>query len=233
MLVLDILDALFRLLTGGVPLQPVTLALALMVIGMGWLFGKLTTRLGVIRTSLALVVGLYFYLVFAQAQFFGAHLFLIGLFLNHLPLFMRIASWAQDIGDWWFALRYRQTFEDMRAQEQQAEDSARQARREFHRRGQPHSQQDQWRAQAEARRGKQGARQSGSQGKPDHDRTALPNERQGHLQTLSLDPFGTYTTAEIRKAYRQAAKRAHPDLGGSTMQFTAVQSAFEWLIRHP
>lgn len=236
MILLDILDAVFRLLTGGLPLQPVTLALALMVVGMGWMFGKLTTRLGFIRTSLALIAGLYFYMVFAQTQFFGVHLFLIGLLLNHLPLFVRIGSWAQGLGDWWFALRYRRTFEDMRTHERDAEDRAREARKAYHSQSGKNDQQSQWRAEAQARRGRK-TTQSGNQRakaekrRPNFGKTALPTEQQGYLQTLGLDPFGAYSLAEIRTAYRRMAKQTHPDLGGSVQHFSAVQTAFEWLVK--
>ena len=37
---------------------------------------------------------------------------------------------------------------------------------------------------------------------------------------------------ELRRAYKAAAKRTHPDMGGTAVQFHAVQQAMETLQRH-
>jgi hypothetical protein len=44
-------------------------------------------------------------------------------------------------------------------------------------------------------------------------------------ETLGVDP--TASQDELRRAYRLMARRTHPDLGGSTLEFRAVQVAWE------
>jgi DnaJ-class molecular chaperone len=46
---------------------------------------------------------------------------------------------------------------------------------------------------------------------------------------LGLDPRKPWNPDEVKAAYRKAAKRSHPDAGGSTVEFIAVQNAWEWL----
>ena len=40
---------------------------------------------------------------------------------------------------------------------------------------------------------------------------------------------GTFTEGDLKKAYRRAATKAHPDTGGSSEQFNLVNTAYEFL----
>ena len=50
-----------------------------------------------------------------------------------------------------------------------------------------------------------------------------------YLIVLGLDPTGSYSSEEIRKAYRSQVKKAHPDAGGSAEAFRKVREAWEGL----
>jgi curved DNA-binding protein CbpA len=49
------------------------------------------------------------------------------------------------------------------------------------------------------------------------------------LQTLGLKPGRNYSPDEIKKAYRRKVMKAHPDAGGSQVEFIAVVNAYDWL----
>ena len=54
---------------------------------------------------------------------------------------------------------------------------------------------------------------------------------EGYRQTLGL-PFGrSLSRAEIHRAYKHVAKRAHPDAGGSAREFQQISAARDALIR--
>lgn len=46
---------------------------------------------------------------------------------------------------------------------------------------------------------------------------------------LGLDPKKKFSEVELKKAYRQHVKLAHPDMGGTEDQFLAVQNAYSEL----
>ena len=254
------------------PLHPVTLTLALFVLVLGWFYGRLTKRFGMFRTSLAVILGLYAYMIFWSNGYSGLRLFLLGVLLNHVPLLVRIALWARSLGDWWFALRHRRSFEDIRAQEEMDTDASAAKRRAYHQTGQDNAQQSAWRAQANAARrtkkqsadnaakpkvndkeakARRTSRSSSnpssssktrrsqtsrtntrsSQGaRPKSTSTLRPSQHDSAFQTLGLDPQRRYSPYDLKLAFRSAAKRAHPDLGGSTQQFMAVQAAYKFLL---
>src|SRR4051812_28924747 len=58
--------------------------------------------------------------------------------------------------------------------------------------------------------------------------TWAPESAKADLMALGLDRMPS-TGEELRRAYRQAAKAAHPDVGGSADTFRAVSEAFERL----
>jgi hypothetical protein len=63
----------------------------------------------------------------------------------------------------------------------------------------------------------------------DQARSPTPEER--YRQMLGL-PLGCHLSgAEIRQAYKRAAKTAHPDVGGSAQEFLALSEAREALIK--
>ena len=59
---------------------------------------------------------------------------------------------------------------------------------------------------------------------------AVERQRQPDLLTLALERMPS-SKHELRRAYRTAAKAAHPDGGGSADAFRAVSEAFERLAR--
>jgi len=54
--------------------------------------------------------------------------------------------------------------------------------------------------------------------------------RREALVTLGLEPDQVPTEAEIRAAYKGAARRAHPDMGGSSAAFARVAAARDLLL---
>ncbi len=61
-------------------------------------------------------------------------------------------------------------------------------------------------------------------------RCAAERQRQPDLLALALERMPS-SKHELRRAYRTAAKAAHPDSGGSVDAFRAVSEAFERLAR--
>ena len=61
-------------------------------------------------------------------------------------------------------------------------------------------------------------------------RWAAERQRQPDLNALALERMPS-SNHELRRAYRAAAKAAHPDSGGSVDAFRAVSEAFERLAR--
>lgn len=61
-------------------------------------------------------------------------------------------------------------------------------------------------------------------------RRAVERQRQPDLLALALERMPS-SKHELRRAYRAAAKAAHPDRGGSADAFRAVSEAFERLAR--
>ena len=47
-----------------------------------------------------------------------------------------------------------------------------------------------------------------------------------HYRTLGLDPTLGYTADQIKRKYRVAAQKVHPDLGGSVEEFQALNTAY-------
>jgi len=60
-------------------------------------------------------------------------------------------------------------------------------------------------------------------------RQLTPEQRHRELLGLPLDSRLTF--AEINRAYKQVAKSAHPDAGGSAQQFLALSAAREALMK--
>ena len=61
-------------------------------------------------------------------------------------------------------------------------------------------------------------------------RRAAERQRQPDLLALALERMPS-SKHELRRAYRAAARAAHPDTGGSADAFRAVSEAFERLAR--
>jgi len=237
-------------------LNPLFLAFLLAVYFTGKFVGKLTIRPNIWKFLLLCYLGLFLFPNLRNAGPIIGGLFALGFFSAHIRSIPAILSWAGGIGDFFFALRYRRAFEDIRRREQELEEELKRAR--AHARGTQQGESDaqrQWRREQEAERNrkaeeaarqKQGQARSGNKtqekarqgdGQRSSSRTsgtgntASPPDdlRTKHLRTLGLDPRKSWNPDEVKAAYRRAAKRSHPDAGGSSVDFIAVQNAWEWL----
>lgn len=217
----------------------------------GWFAGKLTRRVGLVKGFFALIVGAYFYDMLKNAHFPIVWAFLLGILTNHGYLYWGVLSWARNMGDILFALRNRKAFEDIRRREAELDERERkfreQVRAEARAKG-ASDQQRQWKAEADARRGNAssssgGGSQSrgGSGGDDGRHRAGKERTNSSHsqtsgglmsqyLQTMGLDPHKTYSKADLKRAYRQRAKKVHPDMGGTSSSFQELTSQYEWLV---
>ena len=239
--------------------NPLFLAFLLAVYFMGKFVGKLTIRPNIWKFLLLCYLGLFLFPNLRNAGPIIGGLFLLGFFSAHIRSIPSILSWAGGIGDFFFALRYRRAFEDIRRREQELEEELRRARAQARNGQQGESDaQRQWRREQDTERNRQAeeaarqkqekanagskaqekARQGDGQKRNEQTsgtgRTTSPPDdlRAKHLRTLGLDPRKTWNPDEVKAAYRRAAKRSHPDAGGSSVEFIAVQNAWEWLRSH-
>lgn len=186
--------------------------------------------MGLIKGFFALVFGFYFYVMLKDA--YGAIIlaFLLGVVANHINFLVETVLWAQDIQDIWFAHRYRKAFEDIKRQEREFEEQQARARREAYeqQRSQGESQrQREWREQAKqespsSSQKKTSASSGGGAQREKHSHDA-------YYRTMGLDPGGTYTKADLKRAYHRQAKKTHPDAGGTDMEFQELAKAYQWL----
>lgn len=245
---IEFFSVMFRAIT-GMKLTPETVILLGFFFALGWLFGKLTTRIRVIKGIFLAIFGSAVLVFLSVAPGVIVFFFIAGVLTNHGPLLARVIYWAQDIADIFYALQYRQAFEDIRAEEARMEEELRQARAEAyaraHARGDS-STQDRWRKSSGRGQEKPGAGEkekagggAGRQKEPPRGSTGAAKSkhptcdplRDKHLQTLGLKPGQEYSPEEIKKAYRRRAKATHPDTGGDAQEFISVKAAFEALCR--
>ena len=243
---IEFFSVMFRAIT-SMKLTPETVILLGLFFALGWLFGKLTTRIGVIKGIFLAIFGSVVLVFLSVAPGVIGFFFIAGVLTNHGPLLARVIYWAQDIADIFYALQYRQAFEDIRAEEARMEEELRQARAEAyarsHARGDS-STQDRWRkssgrSQEKSRAGEKEKTGGGAgrQKEPPRGSTgaARPKSPPGdplrdkHLQTLGLKSGQEYSPEEIKKAYRRRAKETHPDAGGNAQEFMAVRAAWKAL----
>ena len=228
------MQTIFETLTGLRYTQENIIGLILFF-GLGYLFGKLTRRVGIVKGFFVVVFGLYFY--YALKDTYGVVIlaFVLGILANHSYLYIELFQWAQSIGDVFFALRYRRAYEDMRRREAEFEAQARAARAEAYARARAQGESDrqrQWR-EATGTSGTAGGNTGGKQQTREPPRPGGSNVHEGlraeYLRTMGLDPNGEYTAQDLKKAYHRQAKRAHPDAGGSAQEFRDLTSRYEWL----
>jgi hypothetical protein len=62
-------------------------------------------------------------------------------------------------------------------------------------------------------------------------RTAAPAPEQQHRRLLGLPPDRQLAESEIQQGYKRAAKRLHPDAGGSTREFAELSAARDALMK--
>ncbi len=219
------METIFEALTGLRYSQGNIIGLILFF-GMGYLFGKLTRNMGLIKGFFALIFGLYFYVMLKDA--YGAIIlaFLLGVVANHINFLVETVLWAQDVQDIWFAHRYRKAFEDIKRQEREFEEQQARARREAYQKQQAQGEsqrQQQWREQAQAGNGATGGGTSrGRENTSPYD---------AYYRTMGLDPAGTHSKEDLRRAYHRQAKKAHPDAGGTSSEFQELGEAYQFFSK--
>jgi hypothetical protein len=62
-------------------------------------------------------------------------------------------------------------------------------------------------------------------------RAAVPASEQQYRQLLGLPPERQLSDPEIQQGYKHAAKRLHPDAGGSAREFTELSAARDALMK--
>lgn len=198
--------------------------------GLGFLFGKLTRNVGLIKGFFAVIFGLYFWSIFQNA--YGAVIlaFLLGVVANHINFLLETVLWAQDIQDIWFAHKYRKAFEDIKQQEREFEEQQARARRDAYeqQRAQGESQRQQkWREQARQESPSSSQKKASASSGGGAQREKHPHD--AYYRTMGLDPNGTYTKADLKRAYHRQAKKTHPDAGGFDQDFIDLTAAMEVL----
>lgn len=233
------IETVFQTVTGLKFTQGNIIGLVLFF-GLGYVFGKLTRRVGIIKGFFAVIFGLYFYSALKDTYGVVILAFLLGVIANHSYLYIELFRWAQSIGDVFFALRHRRAYEEMRRREADFDAQVRKARAEAYssaRKGGETSQQKRWRADSSPSGGSNSSGGSRTYGHANQSRASprsnSSNTHNGlkseYLRTLGLDPLGEFTVEELKKAYRQQAKRVHPDAGGTPQAFRDLTSRYEWL----
>jgi len=241
---------MFRALT-GMKLTSSTLIFLLVIFALGWLYGKLTRRIGFIKGFFALIFGIVVYAFLAASNWLIILIFVAGVLVNHGPFVYGILLWAQSLGDIAYAMQYQQAFEDIRQKEDDLEEELRQRRAEAYRQREADSEtQKRWKAETQQSSGDKNRRDwtGGANGSESSDggqkqgshrqkqeapkRSTPPGNslRAKYLSILDLQPGRDYSRVEIKKAYRKKAKETHPDGGGSAAAFIEIQKAYERLI---
>jgi curved DNA-binding protein CbpA len=62
-------------------------------------------------------------------------------------------------------------------------------------------------------------------------RAAVPESEQQHRRLLGLAPERQLSDPEIQQGYKRAAKRLHPDAGGSAREFAELSAARDALMK--
>jgi hypothetical protein len=62
-------------------------------------------------------------------------------------------------------------------------------------------------------------------------RASVPAPEQEQRRLLGLPPERRLAESEIQHGYKRAAKRLHPDAGGSTREFTELAAARDALMK--
>jgi uncharacterized small protein (DUF1192 family) len=62
-------------------------------------------------------------------------------------------------------------------------------------------------------------------------RVSVPAPEQQHRRLLGLPPERQLAQSEIQQGFKRAAKRLHPDAGGSTREFTELSAARDAMMK--
>lgn len=210
----------------GVPLSILNVLGLVAFFWIGRLFGKLTLNISFLKIAAAIVVGSYLYTLLQHV--YGAMIltFFLGVVSQHISFTWEAIMWAEDLEDFWYALQNREAYEDIRQEEP--------PEREWAGRGS-------WtEGSAEDERTAQGDQeQSGRAQREQSHRTSEDKSKLGSksdasrspYETMGLDPHGTYTKSDLKRAYRKQAMKVHPDTGGSAEAFRELTQCYERLLR--
>ena len=208
-------------------LNPLFLAFLLAVYFTGKFVGKLTIRPNIWKFLLLCYLGLFLFPNLRNAGPIIGGLFALGFFSAHIRSIPSILSWAGGIGDFFFALRYRRAFEDIRRRERELEEELSRSRTHARNGHQGESDaQRQWRREQEAVRTREAEEAAWlKQEKANAGNKAQEKARQGdgqksdgrtsgagftpaqpddlrakHMRTLGLDPRKTWNHDEVKAA---------------------------------
>jgi len=152
--------------------------------------------------------------------------FIAGYFLPYSHMLEGLGSSLSDLIN---ALRYRDAYEDIRRKEEEVEELRRkyeQAQQETNREKREQERQRRQEQSQEYRKSQQSDKQSSGQQKTDEQKSqheyrqqkkhsqqssGSDSRKSKYLSILGLDPDGTYSYADIKKAYRRQATKYHPD----------------------
>jgi hypothetical protein len=217
------------------------------------MLGKLTVQMNIWKFLLLAYFGIFLIEPFLEGGWFFGTIFLLGFSSNHIARLPDILSWAEGLGDIYFAYKYRQTFEDIRSEDRRADESRRTEQEEAARQNSGSSRtQDRWKEEAKQHRSKasgddgnaQGQQRNGQNSDSENTYTRFnPQTAQGtkqgastlrdqHLRTLGMEPGRPYSLRERKRAYSHWVIETHPDQGESAQDFQRVRSAWEWLKKN-
>lgn len=235
-----------------------TIFICLFCFGGGYVLGHLTRNLRSWKLFLLMIMGAYLYVMSHELSQVQIVAVLAGMVSHHAGRLFSALAWAGSLGDMIFAFRYRSAFEDIKRRERELNEREDRLREEERRRAyadQERGERAGWQKEAGGFRSKakaegksdrkeapRGKAPSGESGRRQHEQKERKTERHSpppqngvrerHLQVLGLEAGREYTQAEIKKAYRKAAMKTHPDTGGSDEAFIVVQRAYEFLRRN-
>ena len=244
-LILSILNSISETLL-GVPLSWG----GLLVAGAGYLggyfLGSFTRNISIGKVFIFFGLFLLFYPLFIflmDTAFRSTPLTLfiwLGILSHHRDRIFRLLTWAGDIKDLIFALRYGRAFEEIRRKEEDLEERERrfkEKQEQYYRNSQEQSQTQgkrwqQGKKEKQEKQGKRNKQSSGSEQKQSSQAKASNSSESKKdicLKILGLDVNKNYTSDELKRAFRRQARKCHPDTGGSNEAFVELVEAYEYL----
>jgi hypothetical protein len=178
--------------------NPPLLVLLLILYFLVKLLGKLTVKMNIWKFLLLTYFGIFLIEPFLEGEWFFGPSFLLGFSSNHIARLPDILSWAEGLGDIYFAYKYRQTFEDIRSEDRRADESRRTEQEEAARQNSGSSRtQDRWKEDAKQHRSKVSGDDGNAQGQQRNGpivtgllRPTLTKENQ-HKTFSGLGPLGS------------------------------------------
>lgn len=135
--------------------NPVLLFMLVVLFFLGKLIGRLSVRMNIWKFLALAYIALF---IFEPTKELGpilGSIFVLGFASNHFGRVPGIFSWAQSLGDVYFAFQHRSAYEEIRRQELEIEELKRQlqaAQMSPSQASGPSTQQQQWRQQSQQRK---------------------------------------------------------------------------------